>query len=448
MSAAYGNWDSPRIPSGYPRYDHQDIGYNPALLAKFSKQELVRRDLDEQVRLKADRKKMEMLKLQEVSAKEAFEMRNYNPYGRGGAGAPIRNCNGVVLADLRHTEENDVYATSPTMYPPEQNTSPFYPQLGLSKIDFKEEPNQVVGSARFSRFQFDKADPEQRDQLSDKHRKHVEADRLLRDQVEQKRRQKENERARREEEDRLDEERIARERVELRLAFEREKGGRSKNTESKTTLVKVEDSYLPNRDTKKNDIFDRDEPPMRARRPPINYISDTKESRYNLTENTLNVIQDGNEISMKQLSVLREELLGENDALRREIRKQEEIIREIHGDIQMVKRENEKLRRRHNAKEAAATQQITNQIEKTGLKSQSLFVQSSTYSSNDSLDVMLGIPSISNSGINHFHRSQPVQSSHQISFSDQKMPSENTITSNIAESTVELDMLLQNFLNE
>ena len=60
------------------------------------------RMLDEQVRLKKERKEEEKRKQREREAREEREMREYNPWGKGGAGAPLRDASGAIVTDLRY----------------------------------------------------------------------------------------------------------------------------------------------------------------------------------------------------------------------------------------------------------------------------------------------------------------------------------------------------------
>ena len=49
---------------------------------------------------KKAREQREKQQLQQLEAKEEAEMAAYNPWGKGGAGAPLRDRGGNVVADL------------------------------------------------------------------------------------------------------------------------------------------------------------------------------------------------------------------------------------------------------------------------------------------------------------------------------------------------------------
>eukprot|EP00500_Bicosoecida_sp_ms1_P012871 CAMPEP_0203821716 /NCGR_PEP_ID=MMETSP0115-20131106/43987_1 /ASSEMBLY_ACC=CAM_ASM_000227 /TAXON_ID=33651 /ORGANISM="Bicosoecid sp, Strain ms1" /LENGTH=150 /DNA_ID=CAMNT_0050730743 /DNA_START=92 /DNA_END=541 /DNA_ORIENTATION=+ len=75
------------------------------------------KDLEEQIRLKAERLAAEKAAEQAAAARERAESEAYNPWGRGGAGAPLRDAaTGAVVTDLHLVISGDVKVdhTSPT----------------------------------------------------------------------------------------------------------------------------------------------------------------------------------------------------------------------------------------------------------------------------------------------------------------------------------------------
>ncbi|XP_057646297.1 centrosome and spindle pole-associated protein 1 isoform X9 [Chionomys nivalis] len=67
--------------------------------------------LQEQIREREERKKKERLEKEEYEAKLEAEMRIYNPWGKGGGGAPLRDAKGNLITDLNrmHKQNIDAY---------------------------------------------------------------------------------------------------------------------------------------------------------------------------------------------------------------------------------------------------------------------------------------------------------------------------------------------------
>ena len=51
--------------------------------------------------LKSSKKELERKKAEEYEKKLEHEMLNYDPFGKGGGGAPVRDINGRLMTDLR-----------------------------------------------------------------------------------------------------------------------------------------------------------------------------------------------------------------------------------------------------------------------------------------------------------------------------------------------------------
>ncbi|XP_055966409.1 centrosome and spindle pole-associated protein 1 isoform X9 [Sorex fumeus] len=67
--------------------------------------------LQQQIREREERRKREREEKEEYEAKLEAEMRSYNPWGKGGGGAPIRDAKGNLLTDLNrmHRQNIDAY---------------------------------------------------------------------------------------------------------------------------------------------------------------------------------------------------------------------------------------------------------------------------------------------------------------------------------------------------
>eukprot|EP00002_Diphylleia_rotans_P040895 TRINITY_DN9824_c0_g1_i4.p1 TRINITY_DN9824_c0_g1~~TRINITY_DN9824_c0_g1_i4.p1 ORF type:complete len:387 (+),score=63.98 TRINITY_DN9824_c0_g1_i4:49-1209(+) len=65
------------------------------------KKELMKREWEEQIRQKKEREAKEKERLRLLEEKEEKELRAYNPFGRGGAGAPLRDERGNLMTSRR-----------------------------------------------------------------------------------------------------------------------------------------------------------------------------------------------------------------------------------------------------------------------------------------------------------------------------------------------------------
>ncbi|GBG33748.1 Centrosome and spindle pole-associated protein 1 [Hondaea fermentalgiana] len=416
-----------------------------AHLAKLSKQEQFRRELDIQIALKNERKAQEKLELQREQQRERQEIANYNPFGKGGAGAPLRDSHGGLIANLRTQStltspthhQHDLIAGSayPTDGAPKGKTS--YMQSALASPTRPQEPStygftpyntakvsnytalasgfvppldfdnktssrhmspginshRESESARHSRFHFDRAAPEEQLRIQEKLRKQHETEQFLREQLEEKRRRLERERREREEEERKEEERLEREREELRMAFEREKGrytGAKHQDHHETAPVssmKVADTESTNNNNNNNNNNTsnqqatgnqhlhhqanhqaNDGSPQHFRKPrDANPVSPQHSPARHHVQMSMPSNQPREflpaqgrdvdiatrahdpytagaapgrdfyyghaEVGHARLSVLREEILGECDTLRKQIRRQEDALRDLVREV-------------------------------------------------------------------------------------------------------------------
>ncbi|NWI58063.1 CSPP1 protein, partial [Calyptomena viridis] len=68
-------------------------------------------ELQQQIREREERRRQQREEKERYEAKLEAEMRNYNPWGRGGGGAPLRDAEGNLIADLNimHKQNEDAY---------------------------------------------------------------------------------------------------------------------------------------------------------------------------------------------------------------------------------------------------------------------------------------------------------------------------------------------------
>ena len=173
------------------------------------------RELDEQVRLKAEAKEREKRERFERDARERREIARYDPWGKGGGGAPMRDQGGNVVTNLKDLRDDyNERQLNPGMPPPDYHYDPRSP--GGPAAD---HVGNLMIQGRFRDGQIGDVDPRE---LAAKHRQRDELAHALEQQIEEKRRKKEAEKQREAEEDLKEERRLKAEQERLRAAFEKE----------------------------------------------------------------------------------------------------------------------------------------------------------------------------------------------------------------------------------
>lgn len=195
-------------PPNHDYYPRRQLNHREV---KISQQERFRRDLDEQVRLKNERKQRENHH-QVVLPDRQREMRQ-------GVALDCRRFDGL----LHQPHEPNLPRYNKMIHRPHLQESGRIISAPSLTLDPRENTNRTPRGTVYSRFQFDRAAPEVQNEIQDRHRKQQEVDRMLREQLEEKLRRKEEEKRRLDDEERYERERLEREREELRQAYEREK---------------------------------------------------------------------------------------------------------------------------------------------------------------------------------------------------------------------------------
>lgn len=234
----------PRVFQGVPHESLPRPSYAPPSYreVKQARQQRFKQDLDEQIRLKNERKRREDELLQLELAKEQQYLRNSQNVGQkefavqeSATLPPELYGNGATRdSGLTGPSANQVEARRA---PSEDPKDFLYSRFGLAlppnaPIASKgQEPHtappefMTPRGTTYSRFRVDRALPEVQNERQDRHRKQQEVERMLRLQLEEKNRRKAEEKKRKEEEETREAQRLEREREELRLAYEREKQG-------------------------------------------------------------------------------------------------------------------------------------------------------------------------------------------------------------------------------
>ncbi|NWR91383.1 CSPP1 protein, partial [Furnarius figulus] len=191
-------------------------------------QELQQQVLKEQRRQEREEK-------ERYEAKLEAEMRNYNPWGRGGGGAPLRDAKGNLITDLNimHKQNEDAYH-NPEARLYEDKRAIVAVDLSLASSrpqDTEASTNKIAG------FTFAQASPFARGNVfgeppSPRYLKRQESYKnFLRLQIEEKRRREEAEREKLRMEEEKEEKRLAEQRMRIQKAYEDEQEEKRKKDE-------------------------------------------------------------------------------------------------------------------------------------------------------------------------------------------------------------------------
>ena len=217
------------------------------VMAQRAKQLQYVRDLEDQIaRRKAREQRAKQLD-EEAAARAEREASSYNPWGRGGCGAPLRDMTGQVVTDLREVHE---YAKVGGLSPP-RNRGYASLKLQTTGREYHGHPNQkmygspsrltagavaggMAGAPQLqnsdmpqvmgaSRLRFSTAGQEQQQiEYQMRSQKQQQLKHALSSQIEQKRREKALEKQRRLELERREDERVRREQEEIHRQYQLE----------------------------------------------------------------------------------------------------------------------------------------------------------------------------------------------------------------------------------
>lgn len=129
--------------------------------AKAQKAKEYQEELQRQVREKQIQKQREKEEQARLDQKIIMESSNYNPYGRSGGGAPIRDRSGNVVANLAQIRADpEKYSPRPDMPPPPQppannkNFSPDYHQPNVQQFSFGNQFQSASNENLMQQFGF------------------------------------------------------------------------------------------------------------------------------------------------------------------------------------------------------------------------------------------------------------------------------------------------------
>nr|XP_014351313.1 PREDICTED: centrosome and spindle pole-associated protein 1 [Latimeria chalumnae] len=191
--------------------------------------------LKQQIREREERRRREKEEMERYEAKLEAEMREYNPWGKGGGGAPLRDAQGNLITDLKrmHKQNEDAYK-NPDVKALQDKRAVVSLDLNLATPRLE---NGATSANKISGFTFAHTSPfargnvfvdppsEQQLQEQEKYKD------FLRLQIEEKRRREEEEREKRRIEEEKEEQRLAEQRAKIMKEYEEEQERRRKKEE-------------------------------------------------------------------------------------------------------------------------------------------------------------------------------------------------------------------------
>ncbi|MDC3321284.1 EF-hand domain-containing protein [bacterium] len=205
-------------PASHEKRKHaEDQARNMQLAQAREKSLEYRNELKRMIENKKQRQREEKERIRRLEEKEEREAANYNPWGRGGCGAPLRDSAGNVLANFQtrgkaSTEPMSRPAPAARVYQQQQQQQQQYNQQRQRR---NNNNNDEATSSKHARFRFEDLPSYEREAIQTKNQKQLQWQRDLALQVERKKRMKEQEAARKREEEIKERARLERQRIEL-----------------------------------------------------------------------------------------------------------------------------------------------------------------------------------------------------------------------------------------
>ncbi|NXP74745.1 CSPP1 protein, partial [Ramphastos sulfuratus] len=198
-------------------------------------------ELRQQIQEREERRRQERKEKEHLEAKLEAELRNNSPWGRGGGGAPLKDAQGNLIADLNmmHRRNEELYRNPEARLYQDKRPSVADPSLASPRPENTKAPtNEPAGflSAKTSPFArgniFGKSPSAQQLQQQESYRN------FLQQQIEENRQRKEAERERLRLEEEKEEKRLAEERLRIQKAYEEEQEERRRKNEMEQLRIK------------------------------------------------------------------------------------------------------------------------------------------------------------------------------------------------------------------
>uniref|UniRef100_A0A8C4RYX6 Centrosome and spindle pole associated protein 1 n=2 Tax=Erpetoichthys calabaricus TaxID=27687 RepID=A0A8C4RYX6_ERPCA len=210
----------PQIP---PESSRTSIGIFPEEKMKSSKDTILsyQEELKKQIQEREEKKRREKEENERYELKIEAEMKTYDPWGRGGAGAPLKDDRGNLISDLKrmHVYNEEAYVNPELRTQQEKKTLLSVPKENESHESLAHKISDFTSTqtSPFARGNvFTEAPTPQQIYEKDKYKEY------LRIQIEEKRRKQEEERKRLQMEEEEEERRLAEQRTRMQREYEEE----------------------------------------------------------------------------------------------------------------------------------------------------------------------------------------------------------------------------------
>ncbi|XP_078396498.1 centrosome and spindle pole-associated protein 1 isoform X2 [Cetorhinus maximus] len=196
--------------------------------------------LKKQMQEREEMKRKEKEEKERYDAKLEEEMRIYNPWGRGGGGAPLRDAEGNLLTDLKkmHKQNEDAYRDYPHQGNQDSRAVGSL-NLNLARPDANAPQEKTQGFTFANTAQLSQGSPFNEPQFEKKVTEQQKYKEYLRLQIEEKRRKAEEEREKCKLEEQQEEKRLAEQRA--RIAKELEEEQEKKRRKEEEQRIKNEE---------------------------------------------------------------------------------------------------------------------------------------------------------------------------------------------------------------
>nr|XP_028592610.1 centrosome and spindle pole-associated protein 1 isoform X3 [Podarcis muralis] len=204
------------------------LGMFPEEKPKTSKEATLayQQELQQQIREREERRRQEKEEKERYEAKLEAEMRTYNPWGKGGGGAPLRDKKGNLITDLNmmHKQNEDAYH-NPEARVYEDKRAIVSVDLSLASPRLEntdESSNKIAGFTYTQTSPFARGNIFGETPTPEQLRRQESYKNFLRFQIEEKRKREEEEREKRRLEEEREEKRLAEQRAKIQREYDEE----------------------------------------------------------------------------------------------------------------------------------------------------------------------------------------------------------------------------------
>ncbi|XP_060631412.2 centrosome and spindle pole-associated protein 1 isoform X4 [Anolis sagrei] len=183
-------------------------------------------ELQQQIKEREERRRQEKEEKERYEAKLEAEMRSYNPWGKGGGGAPLRDKKGNLITDLNmmHKQNEDAYHNPEArIYEDKRAIVSVDLSLASPRLENTDEStNKIAGFTYAQTPQFARGNVFGEAPTPEQIRRQESYKNFLRFQIEEKRKREEEEREKRRLEEEKEEKRLAEQRARIEKEYEEE----------------------------------------------------------------------------------------------------------------------------------------------------------------------------------------------------------------------------------